>query len=596
MKVRSMEAKNPLKQQVNRLDQVAEVFCRPLRTQRRHWLQVSVLAFSLATQAASAGTKRAPVLRLSDLLSDSRASGYLQESPESKKAIDEQIEMFRPLFEDNLKEGEGETLKKNCEVPEWRDAHPLCKVMRFYVKRDRVSRLTKRRLKLIASQEMKQAFKAKDYKYFYTHLPAVRWLYTQLKERAEVDEFVQKTLALADCPPASFLLNLGLQLETDLPDPKIKKSLLALYTKAVACGQDFASVQASYRLGLLRIFDGKCDEAEELLAKIPEVPQAPDYRIRIGYWRYYCATQAKNTELSDKLRAWLLREYPLSLHTLLAYSDRALEKDLPYQRQADPEVQFRSETDPSLAEFTKVAEALLAKDLLKPAALLLETQVSRVQLTEPGFQLYWLILLKRASNNPASFSLLASIFRSHPELIAKDTLGLMYPFEYFSLVDELRAGFDPFLIISLIRQESAFDTTARSSAGARGLMQLQPATAHHIERIATQQLYNPRINIRLGVKYLNNLVHQFSEEKDLSLAAYNAGPTKIKYWRQRYPTDNRLLFLDLLPLRETRDYVTSIARNYYWYRKLYAPASVTDSKLSFVSLWDMYPNPEKKTE
>jgi soluble lytic murein transglycosylase len=62
-------------------------------------------------------------------------------------------------------------------------------------------------------------------------------------------------------------------------------------------------------------------------------------------------------------------------------------------------------------------------------------------------------------------------------------------------------------------------------------------------------------------------VHQ--GETELALAAYNAGPERVKQWLKRYPIKNRLLFLDFLPIRETREYVSSITRNYYWYLKIY---------------------------
>ncbi|MBI2711997.1 MAG: lytic transglycosylase domain-containing protein [Bdellovibrio sp.] len=534
--------------------------------------------------AAGAGTKREQSLRLSDLVSDPKTSGYLQESAEVRLETESQIEEFRPLFEDTLSETQSAALKKNCDTPGWKDSHPLCRLLPYYLRRQRASKNQRRMALRVPKGDAEAAFKSSNDTYFFTHLGSVKWLYAKLRETGQLDVAVGRYLTRSSCPPSSFLLTLGLQLETDLPDPGIQKFISKIYSKAMACGQDLASLQASYRLGLLRIFENKCDEAEEILSKIPDTPQAPDYRVRIGYWRYYCGVQTKNTALADRLRAWLLREYPLSLHTLLAYSDRSLEKDLPFQKRVDPEIHLRSEVDRKLARFTRLVEGLLTKGLTKPASLLLETQITRVQLTEPEFQLYWLVLLKRAGNYPASFSLLASTFRAHPELIARDTLSLMYPFEYFPLVDELRQSFDPYLIISLIRQESAFDASAKSAAGARGLMQIQPSTAHHIERVGAQQLFNPRTNIRLGVKYLTHLTREFSDEKELSLAAYNAGPTKIKYWRQRFPTENRLLFLDLLPLRETRDYVTSIARNYFWYRKLYAPGTKPGPENAFYSL------------
>ena len=147
----------------------------------------------------------------------------------------------------------------------------------------------------------------------------------------------------------------------------------------------------------------------------------------------------------------------------------------------------------------------------------------------------------------------------------------MYPLDYFPLVKELSDSVDPYLMQGLIRQESAFNPDARSPVGARGLMQIEPSTARNMESVRPNQLFLPKTNIRLGIRYFKMLLKRYPEEPELALAAYNAGPGKISYWKQRFSTDNRLLFLDLLPLRETRDYVTSIGRNYFWYKTLYAP-------------------------
>jgi soluble lytic murein transglycosylase len=73
----------------------------------------------------------------------------------------------------------------------------------------------------------------------------------------------------------------------------------------------------------------------------------------------------------------------------------------------------------------------------------------------------------------------------------------------------------------------------------------------------------------LGVKFFSSLLDRFSGDAELALAAYNAGPERVDSWLKRYPVANRALFVDLIPFRETRDYVSLIARNYYWYQALY---------------------------
>jgi hypothetical protein len=74
--------------------------------------------------------------------------------------------------------------------------------------------------------------------------------------------------------------------------------------------------------------------------------------------------------------------------------------------------------------------------------------------------------------------------------------------------------------------------------------------------------------VRIGVKYLEELMRRYQGRADYVLSAYNAGPAHIRRWQIRYPTEQDLLFADLIPFRETRSYVSSILRNAYWYGRL----------------------------
>jgi soluble lytic murein transglycosylase len=145
----------------------------------------------------------------------------------------------------------------------------------------------------------------------------------------------------------------------------------------------------------------------------------------------------------------------------------------------------------------------------------------------------------------------------------------------FDVVSRYEQKADPYLITALMRQESAFNDRARSPVGARGLMQLMPKTARRMERVSKDALYRPDVNIRLGVRFFSGLVEHYGGEAPLALAAYNAGPINVDTWQARYPVQNQLLFVDLIPFRETREYVASIARNYFWYKKLYETQATT---------------------
>lgn len=110
-----------------------------------------------------------------------------------------------------------------------------------------------------------------------------------------------------------------------------------------------------------------------------------------------------------------------------------------------------------------------------------------------------------------------------------------------------RHGVDARLIQAVIQVESAFNANARSPKGALGLMQLMPATAARFGANAGTDLFNPAVNIDLGVRYLRVLSEQFADRTDLVLAAYNAGEGAVVRHGYEVP-----------PYRETREYVRKI--------------------------------------
>jgi len=128
---------------------------------------------------------------------------------------------------------------------------------------------------------------------------------------------------------------------------------------------------------------------------------------------------------------------------------------------------------------------------------------------------------------------------------------------------------DASLIAAVIYAESRFrDQT--SHAGARGLMQITPATANEIERLSggtefrLSDLRDPDINIRYGTFYLSELLRRFEGNEVAALAAYNAGPTAVERW------GGGSLTVDGIPIEETRDYVDEVLDKRRTYRERYA--------------------------
>jgi len=155
---------------------------------------------------------------------------------------------------------------------------------------------------------------------------------------------------------------------------------------------------------------------------------------------------------------------------------------------------------------------------------------------------------------------------------------LLFPVYYYDMVAGIatRVGVDPWLVFALIRQESAFDAGARSYAGARGLMQLMPATAVEwagrlrLGSIEEEDLYDPGLNIALGIPYLARLIDQFDGSVVKALAAYNGGPTNVRRWERGLADNRPETFVESIGFTETRTFVRTIMNNYHYYRFLWS--------------------------
>ncbi len=136
-------------------------------------------------------------------------------------------------------------------------------------------------------------------------------------------------------------------------------------------------------------------------------------------------------------------------------------------------------------------------------------------------------------------------------------------------------GLDPYLVASLVRQESEFNPAAVSRADAYGLMQLLPhvgkqlAKEVRIRHFSTPDLTNPTINLQLGTRYFKQLVDRQEGQVEYALAAYNAGADRVKDWRSAGNYRDIVEFVESIPFTETREYVQAIMRNANIYRALY---------------------------
>lgn len=168
-----------------------------------------------------------------------------------------------------------------------------------------------------------------------------------------------------------------------------------------------------------------------------------------------------------------------------------------------------------------------------------------------------------------------SISSADRTLVQHD-FALRYPAPLRAQVEPkaLEVGLDPAWVYGLMRQESRFVMDARSSAGAKGLMQLMPSTARWVARKIGLADYHPgrvtetETNVTLGTRYLKMALDGLDGDPVLASAAYNAGPNRARRWRADRPLE-AAIYAETIPFAETRDYVKKVMSNSVYYAALF---------------------------
>jgi soluble lytic murein transglycosylase len=193
-----------------------------------------------------------------------------------------------------------------------------------------------------------------------------------------------------------------------------------------------------------------------------------------------------------------------------------------------------------------------------------------------------LLLARMAADEDDAAGALFSVMKITPAYahlefsdLPEEVWYFLYPRAYWKLIERQArlSNVDPYLVMGLVRQESAFNARAVSVADARGLMQILPETAARSSRAARQRsvgrrLFDPAYNVRFGCTYLAGLLKEFGNRPELALAAYNAGESRVKDWLQKSSSHESAMFTESIPIPATRTYVELVLRDAEIYRQL----------------------------
>jgi tetratricopeptide (TPR) repeat protein len=333
--------------------------------------------------------------------------------------------------------------------------------------------------------------------------------------------------------------------------------------------------QTAFDSALGLYFEQKYGQSIKALQVFMDEFPKSGHRYRARYWLGQSLTQQQEHEQALKIQLSLVKDAPLTYYGLLGSvaAGKALEAEM------EGTVPQAITTDPYLHPQEvfrlKRAENFIVEGVYDLATENLKEIRTRESLSNE-FLMYLSLLNFEAGNYSTTFSMLSDLIsRGYSGVFSAYGIRMIFPLMHMKLIKSYaeEMQMDPVIVLSLMKQESAFDAGANSGAGAVGLMQLMPYTAVETEPgVKRADLVDPETNVRIGMKYLRKMTDRFNGNLAMSIAAYNAGPNAVDRWvREGRAKRGMLDFIESIPYKETREYVSSIIRNYFWYSKKITP-------------------------
>ncbi len=340
------------------------------------------------------------------------------------------------------------------------------------------------------------------------------------------------------------------------------------------------SREALFRLGLLAMRKKSYSEAAGHLERLLVLPNLDKFELSARYWLYR-ALQKIDKERAKSQVDVILTRFPLSYWGLRVRADQ----NAGVIDRLGPESEIKEEVRVKIDLTEPESDAIVRIKTLINSGWHEEAQLELAAF--PSFdtsesKALFARLWFAADDYLKSIQVMNEAWNEDLELIRSPFIGFAYPRDYEPLIKKFNTSLYPELILGLMRQESAFYTRAVSSSGALGLMQLIPPTAEEVaselgvkDLKLPESMFDPEMNVRFGTHYISKMVREFGGNIPFAVAAYNAGPHRVKSWIETRklklkesiePQDE--LWIEELPWSETRFYVKAILRNILIYRYL----------------------------
>jgi soluble lytic murein transglycosylase len=345
-------------------------------------------------------------------------------------------------------------------------------------------------------------------------------------------------------------------------------AITAYRAVAVQFSSREAAAASLWRLGWLAYGKKDAQGTQKNWTRLAELGSAGAYRLPALYWTGRAREQAGGAGAAD-LYNQILAEAPRSYYGMLAAGrlGRTREGGIAGQ------IALPREPRAALSDDSGLARVVLLRriNLVEEAAAELESAVQDA--AGDPVRLYGMAGVYIEAER---YHMALRIMRRHFQTVAatgdpalpRAFWEMYYPYAWRDEMRDAaqRRGIDPYLVAAVVREESSYYPRAISRAGARGLMQLMPATARLMA--PPGDLDDPGFNIELGTRFLAGLMREFNDPR-LALAAYNAGPKNVRQWMSARRTDDIEAFVEQIPFDETRLYVKRVVLSWDEYRRIY---------------------------
>lgn len=351
--------------------------------------------------------------------------------------------------------------------------------------------------------------------------------------------------------------------------------------------------------GLNNYSSGKTDIAiSDWTTLLSWLPKNNGMSPQILFWLARCYSDLNQSEKAKPLIQDLRENFPTDFYTIIAAREMSPDKQRgsvntglyieSFGQQGVPRI--HSDVPPFLKTGPNAAGLLRAEILVKagvkrfagPLVKIMARDIrKRLRVSSSNLPYFvWLLDLQNSvGEHHQAISMTSELTKTFPTLryAHPEIINIDYPQPFGDLFEAAadQVGIDKSLVYAIARQETAFRPSVRSPAGAIGLMQLVEHTGTRMAELIGLELQNieetlidPRYNLRAGATYLSILSKRYKGNLPATIAAYNAGEYAVDAWIERRKAKDEMLWIELIPFGETKNYVKNVWRNMEIYRAL----------------------------